>query len=62
MSQISEKKEFTTSKWKVFSGFHCEYAYREWEDELLARLRIKRIDYLVDENYLNINTLTNAEA
>ena len=35
-----------------FSGFHCEYDYREWEDELLARLRIKRVDYLVDESYL----------
>ena len=62
MNQISEKEEFTTSKWKVFSGFHCEYDYREWEDELLARLRIKRVDYLVDENYLNINPPTNAEA
>jgi len=62
MSQVSEKEEFTTSKWKVFSGFHCEYDYREWEDELLARLRIKRVDYLVDESYLNINPPTNAEA
>ena len=62
MSQVSEKEEFTTSKWKVFSGFHCEYDYREWEDELLARLRIKRVDYLVDESYLNINQPTNAEA
>ncbi len=62
MSQISEKEEFTTSKWKVFSGFHCEYDCREWEDELLARLRIKRVDNLVDESYLNINPPTNAEA
>ena len=62
MSQISEKEEFTTSKWKVFSGFHCEYDYRKWEDELLARLRIKRVDYLVDESFLKTNPPTNAEA
>ena len=46
MSQISEKEDFTIFKWKVFFGFYCEYDYREWEDELLARLRSKRVDYL----------------
>jgi len=62
MSQISEKEDFITSKWKVFFGFHCKYDYREWENELLARLRIKRVDYLADASFLKINPPSNVEA
>jgi len=58
MSQISEKEDFTTFKW----NFHCECDYREWEDELLARNRIKHVDYQVDARFLKTNPPSNVEA
>ena len=58
-----EKDDTSTStKWKVYSGFQCEHNYRDWEDELFARLRLKRIDYLVSSATYNVEPPTNQRA
>ena len=36
--------------------------YRDWEDELFARLRLKRIDYLVSSATYNVEPPTNQRA
>ena len=61
---MSYEKDDTSSstKWKVYSGFQCEHNYRDWEDELFARLRLKRIDYLVSSATYDVEPPTNAEA
>ena len=56
-----EKDDTSTStKWKVYSGFQCEHNYRDWEDELFARLRL--IAYLVSSATYNVEPPTNQRA
>ena len=57
-----EKDDSFSTKWKVYSGFQCEYNYRDWEDELMARLRLKRVDYLLLEATYNKEPPTHAQA
>ena len=59
---MSSERDDTSTKWKVYSGFQCEYDYRDWEDELLARLRLKRLDYLLEPSYANVEPPTHSEA
>ena len=58
----SEKDDITYTKWKVYSCFHCEFDYREWEDVLIARHRLKRVDYLMTDAYANLETPSHSVA
>jgi len=59
---MSSERGDTQTKWKVFSGFQCDYDYRDWEDELMARFRLKRVDDLLELAYANVEPRTHSEA
>lgn len=63
LTTMSSDKDDTTVKWKVFTGYLCNYDYCDWEDEVMACCGLKNVQYLLtDSTYTTLEPPTQAKA